>query len=255
MSSPYLAIRSLLQLVNYEGMHFPEASKLISFSYIDDILAGSSFLEFALCLQTELINLLKLGGSEVAKWASNEPHLLAYLHPSKCDITSHFSPDTDISLKLLGVYWDYRNDCFSYHTMSFNYQFIFLLVIFFAKRLMQELWKRDLDWDLEISSDLRNIWVSFASNITKLSNVKIPRKVLCNDHTGCDLIDFLDASEKGCAAVVYLRVANIYGDTKINLLTAKSMVAPLKQLFLPRLELCVALLLSKTIRFLLNSLA
>lgn len=114
--SPYLVIRTLLQLVYDEGLHLPEASKLIrNFTYIDDFLAGSSSLEAGLCQQTELMSLLKLGGFELAKW----PHV----HPNKCDRASYVFPDTDISLKLLGVYWNPSNDCFSYHTMPFKYQF------------------------------------------------------------------------------------------------------------------------------------
>ena len=56
---------------------------------------------------------------------------------------------------------------------------------------------------------------------------------------------FADASESAYAAVVYIR--SVYEDTstEVKLVTAKTRVAPLKRLSIPRLELCVAQLLAK----------
>ena len=59
---------------------------------------------------------------------------------------------------------------------------------------------------------------------------------------------FCDASEKGYAAVVYVRTRNCHGKVKTNLLTAKTRVAPVKQLSMPRLELCAAQLGANLLR-------
>jgi len=48
--------------------------------------------------------------------------------------------------------------------------------------------------------------------------------------------------DRGYAAIVYLRVAN-NNTIDTHLLTAKSKVAPVKQISLPRLELCTTSLL------------
>ena len=51
---------------------------------------------------------------------------------------------------------------------------------------------------------------------------------------------FVDASERGYSAAVYLWVTRA-DDTRVFLLTAKSKIAPIKPASLPRLELCVVL--------------
>ena len=54
---------------------------------------------------------------------------------------------------------------------------------------------------------------------------------------------FSDASERAFAACLYLRTVDKSGNVTSILLTSESKVAPLKQVTLPRLELCGALLL------------
>ncbi|GFX23517.1 uncharacterized protein TNCV_3769911 [Trichonephila clavipes] len=53
---------------------------------------------------------------------------------------------------------------------------------------------------------------------------------------------FCDASTKAYAAVVYLK-----SKQEIHLVSAKTRVVPIKQLTIPRLELCGALLLAELI--------
>lgn len=61
---------------------------------------------------------------------------------------------------------------------------------------------------------------------------------------GGQLYGFSDAFERAYAAVVYLR-AVVDGQPSTSLVMAKTKVAPLKRVSLPRLELCAAALLSK----------
>lgn len=75
--TPYLAIRALTELADLEQAWFSLVSKLLKVqTYVDDILGSSTSISAALTLQKELINLLKSGGFELQKWASNSTKLL-----------------------------------------------------------------------------------------------------------------------------------------------------------------------------------
>ncbi|GFW99952.1 integrase catalytic domain-containing protein [Trichonephila clavipes] len=63
-----------------------------------------------------------------------------------------------------------------------------------------------------------------------------------DQHSDIILHGFCDASTKAYAAVVYLK-----SKQEIHLVSAKTRVAPIKQLTIPRLELCGALLLAELI--------
>lgn len=65
---------------------------------------------------------------------------------------------------------------------------------------------------------------------------------------------FCDASEAAYGACVYLRSIDNSGQILASLLCAKSRVAPLKSISMPRLELCGALLLAQLVKCVLNAL-
>ena len=66
---------------------------------------------------------------------------------------------------------------------------------------------------------------------------------------------FGDASQKGFGAVVYLKYWDPKeGIFKVSFVTAKSKVAPLKSITLPRLELLAALLTAKLVKFVIKAL-
>ncbi|XP_058826809.1 uncharacterized protein LOC131686831 [Topomyia yanbarensis] len=81
--------------------------------------------------------------------------------------------------------------------------------------------------------------------------MKIPRWVVSTPSAVClELHGFCDASEKAYGACIYVRAVSSSGSIHVNLLTAKSKVAPIGKtkkdgtVCLPRLELSAALLLS-----------
>ncbi|XP_044760690.1 uncharacterized protein LOC123318064 [Coccinella septempunctata] len=83
--APYLALRTVRQLVEDEGKMYAAASTaLLDETYIDDICTGSDSLENALELKDELNSLLAKGGFQLRKWSSNSAEYEA--------ITHHFLP-------------------------------------------------------------------------------------------------------------------------------------------------------------------
>ncbi|XP_046400585.1 uncharacterized protein LOC124166915 [Ischnura elegans] len=86
-------------------------------------------------------------------------------------------------------------------------------------------------------------------NLARVKEITLPRSLFIERTSSVQLLGFCDASELGYAAVIYLRCASADNNTKIALLMAKSRVAPLKRISLPRLELCGAHLLAKLIHY------
>ncbi|ERL87422.1 hypothetical protein D910_04816 [Dendroctonus ponderosae] len=88
-------------------------------------------------------------------------------------------------------------------------------------------------------------WAEFASQLNYLNDIKIKRHVLKQLQRPVQLYGFCDSSEKAYGACIYICSIDETGKKHINLLTAKSKVAPVKKQTLPRLELLAAHLSAK----------
>lgn len=94
--------------------------------------------------------------------------------------------------------------------------------------------------------------MSYQNSLQPLSNYRIPRcySFLTNVQT-CQLVGFRDASPKAYCAIIFLRVVNNNDNVTSSSVCAKTCVAPIQALTIPRLELQAALILSQ----LLNRIA
>ncbi|KAJ8949874.1 hypothetical protein NQ318_010508, partial [Aromia moschata] len=73
------------------------------------------------------------------------------------------------------------------------------------------------------------------------------RGITCENETVSELYGFCDSSKSAC--VIYLRQISATRTVSVSFLCARSRVAPLKRISLPRLELCGAVLLADLIDF------
>ncbi|XP_025262292.1 uncharacterized protein LOC112637249 [Camponotus floridanus] len=88
------------------------------------------------------------------------------------------------------------------------------------------------------------LWRRLLEDLPLLEQFRLQRWLRADSQPNhVELHGFVDASERGYAAVVYLRVVSS-SSTTISLLAAKSKVAPIKPVSLPRLELCAAVLVT-----------
>lgn len=123
-----------------------------------------------------------------------------------------------------------------------------------AKLIIQQLWQLGVNWDESIPMEIHRAWVDFSNQILSMNNITIPRYFLCTDPCLVELHCFSDASEKAYGCCCYLRSIDNSGKVLVHLICAKSRVAPLKVISLPRLELCGALLLSRLAQTVISAL-
>ncbi|XP_062538374.1 uncharacterized protein LOC134206663 [Armigeres subalbatus] len=111
--------------------------------------------------------------------------------------------------------------------------------------LFQEIWRSAINWDDEIPDSLHEKWDQWLHILPQLQDISIPRCYRSLTSINSDMLiqlhTFVDASELGYAAVVYLRFQQ--GNTvECMIVGAKSRVAPLKFVSIPRLELQSAII-------------
>lgn len=268
-SAPYLALRCLRQLDLEDGANFPQAKGLLTYNtYVDDIVAGANTVEDLLAVQKDLVNLLQRGEFELKKWASNCDAVLRCIPIEDQAIELTFTPTEDTALKVLGVHWDPTTDTFGYHgntddgsitkrtvlsTIARLYDPIGALgpVLLWAKGLMQDLWIEKLGWDSPLPTSLQLKWRQFLDELPLLSRVSLPRHIDIRRVKEVQMVGFADASQRGYAALVFLRIADNLGHFHVHFITCRTKIAPLKgsqidiAVTIPRLELCAALLLAR----------
>ncbi|XP_031333915.1 uncharacterized protein LOC116163923 [Photinus pyralis] len=262
-SSPYQAIRTLRQLSKDYKSEYPQASNVLEQdTFVDDVVSGTDSVESSLLLQQELINLLSCGGFELRKWASNNPLLLSHMDRSLTQLDPlSFDKDSDSTIKILGLQWNPLNDSFVFkietnintctkrHVLSdlariFDPLGFLSPVTLSLKLVIQHLWSSGLDWDQLAPNSIRDYWSSFKEGLSTLSDLQLPRKIIPPQMKLCEMHGFCDSSEKAYAAVVYFRIVTEDNNVTTNLICAKTRVAPLKKISIPRLELCSAVLLA-----------
>ncbi|XP_076230308.1 uncharacterized protein LOC116434332 [Nomia melanderi] len=271
-SAPFLAVRCLQQLAVDEQKSFPVAADVFRTDfYVDDLLTGAPTREQALKIREEAVGLARLGGFHLRQWTSNDESLVEDLESSNQERT--LSLDIDETRKALGIGWNPRTDELRYsikltedkprptkRTILSQIAQLFdplgLLgpVIVHAKIIMQRLWKADLGWDESVPQSIFTMWVEFMQELPYLNKFSTPRKIIVDNPLEIQLHGFCDASEAAYGACIYLRSINKQGDCKVNLLCAKSRVAPVKTISLPRLELCAAKLLANLVRETINAM-
>ncbi|XP_070529860.1 uncharacterized protein [Cardiocondyla obscurior] len=158
-------IRTLHKLADDEVQSFPRASNVLKHHmYVDDLLSGADTVDEARAIRNEIIAVLSRGGFTIRQWASNDLHIISDLAIEA--VHMNLILDNDRSLKTLGVTWNTRDDkiCYTTHIKEISgtitkrkvlseiariFDPIGLIgpIVFFAKRLMQDIWRAEINWD------------------------------------------------------------------------------------------------------------
>ncbi|KAL4123429.1 hypothetical protein QTP88_015607 [Uroleucon formosanum] len=236
--------------------------------YMDDFLGGTSSFESAIKLRDGLIKTMQSAGLELRKWASNNDNLIKGISKNQDNINATVSISDDNSItKVLGLFWNSTTDTLQFKVQQNNHTSIDQLTkrrilseiaclfdplglvgpaIIQAKIMLQQLWRFKIQWDEPLPNEVQKQWNAYRTSLCVLNGLIIPRQITCEgDIINIQIHGFADASIDAYGCCLYLRTTNSSGVHTSKLICAKSKVAPLKIISLPRLELCAALLLAR----------
>ncbi|XP_055623360.1 uncharacterized protein LOC129766789 [Toxorhynchites rutilus septentrionalis] len=264
--APNLAIRCLQQLSHDHLRNEDDAAERIGKDfYVDDFLSGADNEDEAVQLYFDVKSILASAGFELRKWNSNSSEVLSNIPANLKDDRSIVTvDDVQGSVSTLGLLWHPESDTFRFKVpecfinapitkrivvseMSKLFDPLGILgpIVITAKVFVQLLWKSKLGWDEVLPSSLCNVWENYRRGLNTLESFSIPRLVKApGSGKTIQLHGFCDASKNTYGACIYVRSVGTNGITTTRLLTAKSIVAPIQTLSIPRLELCSAFLLS-----------
>uniref|UniRef100_A0A182PX51 Reverse transcriptase/retrotransposon-derived protein RNase H-like domain-containing protein n=1 Tax=Anopheles epiroticus TaxID=199890 RepID=A0A182PX51_9DIPT len=233
---------------------------------MDDVLSGAESIEEAITALQQLRNLLNRGGFPICKWCSNSPEFLSTIPEQERELSMQLHErNINSIIKVLGLLWDPNTDLlyiahqispltgacvtkrhiYSQIAKNFDPTGLVAPVLVLAKLFAQRMWQLKMNWDDPIDSTLRHEWCELENNLTELQSISIPRCVTNQAATEYEIHGFADASNMAYGACIYIRCLLTDGSAKMNLLTSKSKLAPLRDLSIPRKELCAALLLAR----------
>jgi len=118
-------------------------------------------------------------------------------------------------------------------------------IVIRAKILMQKLWQLQCDWDKPVLIEVQKEWKSYVSSLNYLRELEIPRYLGTETDYEIQIHGFADASLLAYGACLYIRCSSNKNIHVTKLICAKSKIASLKIISLPRLKLCAAVILAR----------
>ncbi|XP_058824885.1 uncharacterized protein LOC131685289 isoform X2 [Topomyia yanbarensis] len=251
---------------------FPEAVEAIcNGTYVDDMLYSVESEEEAVKLAQDVRFIHAEGGFEIRGWLSNSKKVIDVMGDHSSSQKDLNKPGELATEKVLGMWWDTVSDTFTFkipqrckhellsgqeaptkrevlRILMSVYDPIGLLanVLMFLKVLLQDIWRSNVGWDEPIADQQLEKWRTWLSVLHNVETVSVPRcyRTMTTSSAKSNEIQlhvFVDASENGYAAVAYFRYEE--GNTiECAFVTAKTRVAPLKYVSIPRLELQAAVI-------------
>ncbi|XP_011684678.1 PREDICTED: uncharacterized protein LOC105448017 [Wasmannia auropunctata] len=239
--APFLAMRCLKELAKIYQQEFPLVARAVEQDfYMDDVLTGGSTLEDVMTLQKQLTEMLARGKFPLRKWRANHPSILKHLseHSTTSDL---LVIDKDQPIKTLGLLWNATTNVLQYRiTLDENKSNT-------KRSMLSKIAQRQaIEWDQELPINLRISWGKYYTLLTRLNDVRVKRNInIKNSSSTFDLYGFGYASEAAYGACLYAVSTDQHGIRQSELICARTKVAPLKTISLPRLELEAALMLAR----------
>ena len=267
--APAMAQIALRKTADEAKSSYPHAAKVLKENtYMDDICDSVHTVEEAEQLTADMDNILSQGGYQVKGWLSNQP-----LRKER-----EGRRETSVKLlqgateeKILGTIWNHAEDVFMFKfnppeeikltkrgilsqiARLFDPVGFAAAFLVRAKIGMQRLWQRGLEWDQRLPTPVREEWIRFFQEMKNLNNVTFERPLTPPQVIEAPkLCIFSDASNEAFGACAYIRWQTESSSFNTRFIAAKSRVAPLKSLTVPRLELQGAVLATRLYQFIVE---
>ena len=238
------------------------AETVLKSAYMDDSIDSVENEDEGVELYHQLNALWGVASMQARKWISNSPKVIEAIPTEERATEIVINSGQDPITKTLGISWNSTADVFTvtaspvipeFQTMKrsvlrkvatiFDPLGFVCPYVIVAKILLQELWMRGYDWDDEVHDEIANKIRDWFEQLKSLKEVKIPRCLRSPKHVKSKrIVTFVDASQKAYGAAVYMRCEYNNGAVTSRLIAAKSKVAPLTPMTVPRLELMGAIL-------------
>ena len=264
--APAMAQIALRKTADEAREDFPEAAQVLKDNtYMDDICDSVRTEEEARELTKCIDSVLETGGFKVKGWLSNKANSNTDQEERKeAAILQGLNEE-----KVLGVVWNSHTDMFTlkvkpelllsqepatlskrtilsqvariYDPIGFASAFLIK-----AKIGLQELWEKGVGWDEKLPSETQEKWTNLFQEMMSLNDTSFERCLTPPYAVGRPVLCvFSDASEDAFGSCAYARWQLSSGEYGVRFIAAKSRVAPLKRLTIPRLELQGAVLASR----------
>ena len=265
--------------------------KLLDSTYVDDIISGGQSEDDVLDLYSQAKMIFREGGFNLRIFQTNSSLVQARIDASEdtgspqseltySETTFGTTPHSQAEgTKVLGVLWNPEDDRLTFDItgiakIAFDLVpakrnlvsligkfydplgFLSPIIVRF-KMLFQKLCGCKCSWDDVISGETLKEWKILVADLQLAVPVSIPRTFfheLDSPLVSATLCGFCDASARAYGCVVYL-VLRTNSTVAIQFVAAKTRIAPLNGQTVPRLELLSALLLSRLIASVQNSLS
>ena len=265
VSSPAVANYSLHKTAETGRAEFGDkaADFLCRHFYVDDGLTSVPTISEAIELIENSQGLCASAKLRLHKFASNRKDVLEALPK---DDRARDLKDLDLRhdalpvQRSLGTYWCIESDTLGFRielkdkplsrrgilsTISSVYDPLGIVspVILTGKQILQDLCRQKVDWDDPLPDEIIARWERWRTGLPLLEKVKRNRCVKppgFGSPVQAEVHSFSDARESGIGQVSYLRTVNSKGEVHVSFIIAKSRVAPIKPISIPRMELTAA---------------
>ncbi|XP_064482842.1 uncharacterized protein LOC135395675 [Ornithodoros turicata] len=271
-ASPFLLAATLRSHFKMMEEEYPETARLLSsHMYVDDLITGANDVQEAQKIAKEATAILEQAKMRLHKWATNHSDVRESLHAESGEralgdpkdmqkvLGISWLPDTDVLTFGMSDLWSLHHEGGDtkrrvLQIIARLYDPLGMLAPFTIRGriLFQLLWKRKIGWEDILPADLQTTWIRWGSELQDLPDIRVPRyygRENDKDVVHTEIHMFCDASPTAYGAVAYTVMEDSCGTRTAAMLMAKSRLAPIKELTIPRLELMACLVGARLVSY------